>query len=48
MEKSNQLPKTEGCLAEGEPVDLWFAGANDRREAYPGISASRKQESHPA
>ena len=24
MEKSNQLPKTEGCLAEGEPVDLWF------------------------
>ncbi len=22
MEKSNQLPKTEGCLAEGEPVDL--------------------------
>src|ERR1017187_1968616 len=24
MEKSNQQPKTEGCLAEGEPVDLWF------------------------
>src|SRR5450759_1372194 len=24
MEKSNQPPKTEGCLAEGEPVDLWF------------------------
>lgn len=24
MEKSNQLPKTEGCLAEGEPVDLWY------------------------
>ena len=24
MEKSNQLPKTEGCLAEGEPVELWF------------------------
>src|ERR1039458_6938238 len=23
MEKSNQPPKTEGCLAEGEPVDLW-------------------------
>ena len=22
MEKFNQLPKTEGCLAEGEPVDL--------------------------
>ena len=24
MEKSNQQPKTEGCLAEGEPVDLGF------------------------
>ena len=24
MEKFNQLPKTEGCLAEGEPVELWF------------------------
>jgi len=24
MEKSNQLPKTEGCLAEGSPIDLWF------------------------
>ena len=24
MEKFNQLPKTEGCLAEGEPVQLWF------------------------
>src|SRR5258706_4833954 len=24
MEKSNQLPKTEGCSAEGESVDLWF------------------------
>src|SRR5258708_19547282 len=24
MEKSNQLPKTEGCLAEGEPVDLLY------------------------
>jgi RNA-directed DNA polymerase len=24
MEKSNQQPKTEGCLAGGEPVDLWF------------------------
>ena len=22
MEKSNQLPKTEGCLAEGKPVEL--------------------------
>src|SRR5258708_39845454 len=24
MEKSNQHPKTEDCLAEGKPVDLWF------------------------
>ena len=24
MERSNQPPKTEGCSAEGEPVDLWF------------------------
>jgi hypothetical protein len=24
MERSNQPPKTEGCLAEGQPVDLWF------------------------
>ena len=24
MEESNQLPKTEGCSAEGEPVDLWY------------------------
>jgi hypothetical protein len=24
MEKFNQLPKTEGCLAEGEPVEPWF------------------------
>src|ERR1035437_10345245 len=23
MEKSNQQPKTEGCLTEGEPIDLW-------------------------
>ena len=24
MERFNQLPKTEGCLAEGAPVDRWF------------------------
>ena len=24
MERSNQPPKTEDCLAAGEPVDLWF------------------------
>ena len=36
MEKSNQLPKTEGCLAEGEPVDLWFD-----RDERPSRSVSR-------
>src|SRR5260221_2203177 len=24
MERSNQPPKTEGCLAEGKPVDLLY------------------------
>src|SRR5437867_8628302 len=48
MEKSNQLPKTEGCSAEGEPVDRCTTGTNDRREAYPGKSVSRKQDSPPA
>ena len=24
MERSNQPPKTEDCLAAGQPVDLWF------------------------
>ncbi len=24
MEKSNQQPKTEGCSAEGAPIDLWY------------------------
>jgi len=36
MEKSNQLPKTEGCLAEGEPVDLWYY-----RVKQPSRSVSR-------
>src|SRR5713101_4531178 len=36
MEKSNQLPKTEGCLAEGEPVDLWY-----HRVKQPSRSVSR-------
>ena len=36
MEKSNQLPKTEGCLAEGEPVDLWSS-----RVERPSRSVSR-------
>src|SRR2546426_7014962 len=44
MEKSNQLPKTEGCLAEGGPVDLWFyrverpsrSVSRDKREPQAG------------
>ena len=38
MEKSNQLPKTEGCLAEAEPVDLW----SDRVER-PSRSVPREK-----
>src|ERR1035437_9533032 len=38
MEKFNQLPKTEGCLAEGEPVDLWFY-----RVERPSRSVSREK-----
>ena len=38
MEKSNQLPKTQGCLAEGEPVDQWF----DRLER-PSRSVPREK-----
>src|ERR1017187_9009653 len=36
MEKSNQLPKTEACSAEGEPVDLWC-----HRVERPSRSVSR-------
>src|SRR5664279_2616503 len=47
MEKSNQLPKTEGCLAEGEPVDLWFSRVErpsrsvprDKREPQAGVAS---------
>ena len=38
MEKSNQLPKTEGCLAEGKPVDLW-----SYRVERPSRSVSREK-----
>ncbi len=37
MEKSNQLPKTEGCSAEGEPVELEF-----HRVERPTRSVPRK------
>ena len=44
MEKSNQHPKTEDCLAEGKPVDLWFyrnerlsrSVSRERREPQAG------------
>src|SRR6266853_5980994 len=47
MEKSNQLPKTEGCSAEGEPVDLWFfrvkrpsrSVSRDKREPQVGVAS---------
>lgn len=38
MEKSNQLPKTEGCSAEGEPVDLLYY-----RVKRPSRSVSREK-----
>jgi hypothetical protein len=38
MEKSNQLPKTEDCSAEGEPVDL-----RDFRLERPSRSVSREK-----
>src|SRR6266567_4914157 len=52
MEKSNQLPKTEDCSAEGEPVDLWFfrvkrplrSVSRDKREPQAG-PASRLSDS---
>src|SRR5258706_5423881 len=52
MEKSNQLPKTEGCSAEGESVDLWFywlerpsrSVSRDKREPQAG-AASRLSNS---
>src|SRR5215831_4384916 len=44
MERSNQPPKTEDCLAEGLPVDLWFyrkerpsrSVSTDKREPQAG------------
>ena len=38
MERSNQPPKTEDCLAEGQPVDLWFY-----RKARPSRSVSTEK-----
>ena len=47
MEKSNQLPKTEGCLAEGEPVARWCyrverpsrSVPRERREPQAGFAS---------
>ncbi len=47
MEKFNQLPKTEGCLAEGEPVNRWFclverpsrSVPRERREPQAGVAS---------
>src|ERR1035441_1301796 len=47
MEKSNQLPKTEGCLAEGEPVGLWYyrverpsrSVPREKREPQAGVAS---------
>jgi hypothetical protein len=44
MERSNQPPKTEDCLAEGQPEDLWFfrkerlsrSVSRDKREPQAG------------
>ena len=52
MEKSNQLPKTEDCSAEGEPVDLLYyrvkrpprSVSRDKREPQAG-PASRLSNS---
>src|SRR5437899_6261752 len=38
MEKFNQLPKTEGCLTEGEPMDLWVC-----RDERPTRSVPRER-----
>ena len=38
MERSNQPPKTEDCLAEGQPVDLKFY-----RKEQPSRSVSREK-----
>src|SRR2546428_13233463 len=46
MEKSNQLPKTEGCLAEGEPVDLWYYRV--KRPSRSVLREKREPQAGPA
>ena len=50
MEKSNQLPKTEDCSAEGEPVDLLYyrvkrpsrSVSRDKREPQAGPASCQQ------
>src|ERR1035441_6877773 len=46
MEKFNQLPKTEGCLAEGEPGGLWFD--RDKRPSRSVPREKREPQAGPA
>src|ERR1035441_269265 len=46
MEKFNQLPKTEGCLAEGEPGGLWFDRVERPSRSVP--REKREPQARPA
>jgi RNA-directed DNA polymerase len=46
MERSNQPPKTEDCLAEGQPVDLWFY--RKERPSRSVSTAKREPQAGPA
>ena len=46
MEKSNQQPKTEGCLAEGEPVGLWYYRVEQPSRSVP--RETREPQAGPA
>src|SRR5215510_1132956 len=46
MEMSNQQPKPQDCLAEGEPVDLWFFGVKRRSGSVSG--EKREPQAGPA
>src|ERR1017187_7795880 len=46
MEKCNQLPKTEGCLAEGEPVDLRYYRVEQPLRSVP--RETREPQAGPA
>jgi len=45
--KANQLPKTEGCSAEGEPVDLLYYRVERPVEKRTRVSVSRKRDRIP-